>query len=1653
MQSAGWTALLLASLVWLGACTLVTDLDGLTSDTPATAGAGGGTGGSAGAGGAATGPGGGGGASSCTVVEDCSEPAPCRQPTCIGGTCGSEPIDEGLLARDDALGDCLRRECDGAGNVVVIYDDADLPDDDNECTVDGCNSGSPSFDLQATGTPCGANDTQICGAQGTCVGCVADIDCGSPLASDCIEQRCDTSGNCSLELQSGPVLLQTSADCERNECDGMGNLVTVPYDADLPDDQNQCTVDSCDQGTASNVAVPNAPIVSCGTGGVGTCVDGGCIPCGDASDCPGTDNACRTKVCDPVTGCGWNFLAVGTELPALDIANDCVKSVCGNFGTIDTVADPSDLPVDDGFDCTAQVCDGLEAKTVPSATGTPCGSGAGAGICSGTGVCITCIGDGDCTPSGPCKMAACNAGACVESDLPDGTVAAANVQIAGDCKVLRCQGGSAVEEGDDGDVPDDGNECTLDRCVAGAPSNSERVAEAPCSASPGWVCNGDAAAPACVQCATNAQCDSGDICNTDSWVCESCQPQSCAQLGRTCGSIPDGCSTLLDCSGAQDGEESDIDCGGDPAACAQRCANGQSCALDSDCASAHCADGVCCDRACSDACESCDGASPGSCAIHAAATDPDAECGSGQTCDGSNSCKAIDGENCTDDGQCLSGHCVDGFCCDSACDGTCEACDVSVGTCAFHAADQDPDAECGADATCDGAGACKEVDGTNCATAAECASGFCIDGFCCDTACNLTCQSCAAASNGGSNGVCGNTTAGLDPRADCAAGQTCTGGGTCAKANGQGCGAGGECASGLCVDGFCCDSVCGGVCESCAASQNGSTDGSCLAIPEPDDPDNECGGFTTCNGQGACALRSLGTTCIVSNECASSMCADGVCCESNCTGTCRDCSITGDGSCGFIPEGIASPDCNVDEACDGAGQCNSGTGETCASEADCLPSLFCNDSTCCDTLCDQPCRSCNTANTGGPNGQCQPIANGADPNNDCPGETVCDGTGNCRTLEAGENCTQDVYCESGFCRDGVCCDTTCGADCQACVQAKTGSCNDGECCPVAMGTDPDLDCPAGEACSGGPFCRTVDGESCSMDSDCISNMCADGVCCDDPCSLNCESCLGAVTGLSDGVCGLAQDGYDPRDMCGAQACLLGGCVDLPDGTPCPEGDGCLNGNCVEGVCCDGPCGAQCESCLASYNGDSDGACGFITSGLDPYDECLSPPVCDGAGACDVGQFGDPCGGGSDCAGGFCVDGVCCDSDCAGNCQSCLADFTGGSDGMCGAVLPGLDPRADCGAPQDCDGVGGCKDTLGTVCSGGTTCATGNCVDGVCCSGTCVGQCIACEISLTGAPSGSCTPIPAGQHDPGDPCLMECTGAGDCEGTVCTMDAECVSGFCRDGFCCDSDCNGTCESCSALDTGGSPGVCAPVTAGIDPKPDCGPGNVCDGSGTCAKDLGESCGASGECASDFCRDGVCCDSDCGATCFACLAALTGGSDGSCAPKAALQGDVGCSANQLCDGAGNCKLDLGQPCTLGTQCASSQCALEDGVCCDSACDGECQSCDGAKTAGFTGFCGFVTIATDPDTECAAGELCDGAGACKKNLGETCGADGECRSNNCIDTVCCNSPCGGLCESCVSVDTGGSDGSCDFVTGGTDPANECSGMQTCNGAGVCMM
>ncbi len=369
-------------------------------------------------------------------------------------------------------------------------------------------------------------------------------------------------------------------------------------------------------------------------------------------------------------------------------------------------------------------------------------------------------------------------------------------------------------------------------------------------------------------------------------------------------------------------------------------------------------------------------------------------------------------------------------------------------------------------------------------------------------------------------------------------------------------------------------------------------------------------------------------------------------------------------------------------------------------------------------------------------------------------------------------------------------------------------------------------------------------------------------------------------------------------------------------------------------------------------------------------------------------------------------------------------------------------------------------SLGVACSGSWECASGICVDGVCCAAGCAAACSACDIAgsvgtctavTSGAPHGSRSCAPFGTCVSGA-CATTCTLDSDCSstsrctggkcvsksanGAVCSAGSECMSSFCTDGRCCNTSCGSQCEAC---DIAGKVGTCAPIAgtphgtrtacSGVDPGTTCG--IACDGldASKCTYSP-----KSTPCSANTCVGGV---ETHASTCDA--AGKCNDVPKSCAPYLcdATACKSSCASAADCVAGADCKAKvctvtflpkLGDPCTDASSCPSSA-FCTDGVCCDKA-------------------------------VCPAGTACSTVtkkGTCAKANGIDCKADAECGSALCSDGVCCDRRCDQQCEAC---DITGKVGTCGPVVGppragrpkcstGTDV---CSAA-TCDGtaAGTC--
>lgn len=151
------------------------------------------------------------------------------------------------------------------------------------------------------------------------------------------------------------------------------------------------------------------------------------------------------------------------------------------------------------------------------------------------------------------------------------------------------------------------------------------------------------------------------------------------------------------------------------------------------------------------------------------------------------------------------------------------------------------------------------------------------------------------------------------------------------------------------------------------------------------------------------------------------------------------------------------------------------------------------------------------------------------------------------------------------------------------------------------------------------------------------------------------------------------------------------------------------------------------------------------------------------------------------------------------------------------------------------------------------------------------------------------------------------------------------------------------------------------------------------------LTAACSAGTDCASGNCVDGVCCEQ---ATCGSCQR-CNGATPGVCSSIVSAEDPDNCSGSLTCDATGACKTKRGQACGA-TPCIDGFCA--DGVCCNVACTGNCQSCTAAgRGTGQDGECGNAAANTDPRNKCTqdaaypgsckADGMCDGSGACRLN------------------------------------------------------------------------
>ncbi len=607
------------------------------------------------------------------------------------------------------------------------------------------------------------------------------------------------------------------------------------------------------------------------------------------------------------------------------------------------------------------------------------------------------------------------------------------------------------------------------------------------------------------------------------------------------------------------------------------------------------------------------------------------------------------------------------------------------------------------------------------------------------------------------------------------------------------------CASGVCVDSeprSCGNFTCDGRGEDgdvCATS----------CAPEGSDDDSFCIAAAHCDG-GMCESDFPdGAVCDEDTDCGSGNCENGFCC-----GAGRTC-------------------CNVDTDCPGF----PGVGVVCGEPEDCQGTrgtIQCNTAIfACETMSgvpdDSACNSSVVADTCGTFRDivCTGAADQPTPRcpSTCTNDAQCDDNAHCDAsfcfpdLPDGDACDEPSDCASGHCQNGFCCAT--GDCCRSAVD-----------CPGSYGSP--ATCDDSRACQGTRDAATCIDNQCRTqenvpdDTACTSGIVADT--CGLYPTIRCTGALDQAAPSCPATC-TSDSECDENAHCDGGMCLL----DQPNGTACDEASDCTSNYCGNGFCCaGGDCCARSSDCPAGAYGRPS--------------ECLAGTSCQGTRrdpVCNLTSFqcqvGDPLDDDSGCNGIVSND---CGLYPSVSCTT-MTDQPSNQAGRCATTCTmdgNCDPGAFCNAMMSCQSEG----RPGDACTASNQCMSGlSCVDGVCCTSSCTGTCVACNVPGS---EGTCSPVPVGQ-DPANECAgldcssyfagftgstcferadapssaVSCNGAGACQqpADVCPSQGR---GDAR--LTCDASCqspNGA--SC----TGTAPPVCNNLT----------PGNQTCGQGLCQR----------------------------------------------------------------------------------------------------------------------------------------------------------------------------------------------------------------------------
>ncbi|MFH1529644.1 MAG: hypothetical protein ABIK09_02795 [Pseudomonadota bacterium] len=399
-----------------------------------------------------------------TTYRQCNEGLFTESQECIEGfegkfLCDAEAAQ--CVGECAADADCLDVDlCDG-GRVCQegMCVDAGAPVEcpaDTQCSTWQCQAGTGVCEQQAANPGGGCDDGDACTGSAICVGvaCVPGdkTECGD--GNGCTADSCDPiSGECEHDAAAldGEPCDDSDPCTEVDVCDGVGGCAGGAKDCN---DLNACTADSCTAltGACANVALTGE---TCDDGDACTDVDactasGGCagvltVDCDDQNDC-------TVDSCNPLTGaCIHGPALLGTACSYPDAsageAGACYPNAqCDAAGACQHGVFLCECLV--AGDCTddGDLCNGTPKCDIASFPYT-CANDPDSAV--------------ECGPGGTCYELACDPGTgdCVPTGINDGgTCDDVDVCTTGEtCAAGECTGGAPID-------CDDGEPCTVDSC-------------------------------------------------------------------------------------------------------------------------------------------------------------------------------------------------------------------------------------------------------------------------------------------------------------------------------------------------------------------------------------------------------------------------------------------------------------------------------------------------------------------------------------------------------------------------------------------------------------------------------------------------------------------------------------------------------------------------------------------------------------------------------------------------------------------------------------------------------------------------------------------------------------------------------------------------------------------------------------------------------------------------------------------------------------------------------------------------------------------------------------------------------------------------------------------------------------------------------------